>query len=44
MDGDDSSSSHYKELPDIQFDMSADNKISIAIINRGITVSGRAVI
>ena len=42
MDGDDSSPSHYDELPDIRFDLSAGNKISPAIINSGITVSGRA--
>lgn len=46
-DDDSSSPSHYeKELPDISFDLSADPthaKISPAIINRGITVSGRAV-
>lgn len=39
MDGDDSSPSHYNELPDVRFDTSTDNKISPAIINRGVTVS-----
>ena len=46
MDGDDSESpAHYdKELPDIHFDLGANNKISPPIINRGITVSGHVVI
>ena len=48
MDDDELSPSHYdKELPDIRFDLSVDQntaRISPAIINRGITVSGRAVI
>jgi hypothetical protein len=42
------SPSHYdKELPDVIFDLSADSaasKISPAIINRGIAVSGHVVI
>jgi hypothetical protein len=36
--------SHYKELPDVRFDMSVNNKISPAIINHGITVRGFMVI
>jgi len=48
VDDDESSPSHYdNELPDIRFDLSVDQntaRISPAIINRGITVSGRMVV
>ena len=44
MDGYDSSPSHYNELPGVPFDISMDNKISPAIVHRGVTVSERSAV